>query len=200
MKLLETSVSSQAIYNWAIALPMLCVRTEYVLAWCSIFHSLLIWYATCLLSEKKCFDVDPTQGVEGVWKDIICACMLLHLWFQLIWYATWPCSEKVEFWPFDPTPASAGRELWVQNSCYHVAACVIPFNLICNMTIFWKVKFSPPSHQGRGGVCGQNICYNVAAFVIPFNFICNMTIFWKSSNFDPLTPPTGSGGGWCLRA
>ena len=24
-----------------------------------------------------------------------------------------------------------------QNICYHVAAYLIPFNLICNMTMFW---------------------------------------------------------------
>ena len=29
--------------------------------------------------------------------------MLLHVWFLLIWYATWPYSEEVEFWALDPT-------------------------------------------------------------------------------------------------
>ena len=30
------------------------------------------------------------------------ATMLLYSWFTLIWYATWHCSKKVEFWHFDP--------------------------------------------------------------------------------------------------
>ena len=36
---------------------------------------------------------------------------------------------------FDLTSAS-GEGVYVQKICYHVDACVIPFNLICNMTIF----------------------------------------------------------------
>ena len=69
-----------------------------------------------------------------------------------------------------------------QNICYHVAASVFSFNLICNMTIFWK-RYSLtfwPYLLGQGCVCGQNICYHVAASVLSFNLICNMTIFWKS--------------------
>ena len=61
-------------------------------------------------------------------------------------------------------------------------AFMIPFNLICNITMFWKswiFTFTPPRVRGVG-VCGQDICYDVAAFVIPFNLICNMTMFWKS--------------------
>ena len=38
---------------------------------------------------------DPTPEVEGACKDRICACMLLHLPFPLILYATQPCSEKL---------------------------------------------------------------------------------------------------------
>ena len=48
-----------------------------------------------------------------------------------------------------------------QNICYHVAAFMILFNLICKMTML-----------GWVGVCGQNICFHVAAAVILFNFIC----------------------------
>ena len=28
----------------------------------------------------------------------------VKLWFNLIWYSTWPCSGKVEIWPIDPIP------------------------------------------------------------------------------------------------
>ena len=76
----------------------------------------------------------------------------LHLWLSLIWYATWPWSEKVEFWPTDSIPRVGGVQggLWAASN--HVAAFVI----LCN------------------------ICYQDAAFMIVFNLICNMTMFWKS--------------------
>ena len=122
-----------------------------------------------------------------------------------IWYATWPCSEKVEFWPFDQFPmvvgggggggraVSAGKILL--PCCFNLW-----FPLIWYAT--WpcskKVKFWPSDPVGRGGgVCWQNICYHVAAFVIPFNLIYSMTMFWKSWT---MTSPPRSGGGGCLRA
>ena len=37
----------------------------------------------------------------------------------------------------DPQCWRGGGVCW-QNIPYYVAACVIPFNLICNMTIFWR--------------------------------------------------------------
>ena len=114
----------------------------------------LIWYATWPCSEKvKFWLIDPISRGVGGWgggsAGKIFATMLLHLWFSLIWYATWPCSEKVKFWPYDPISRGWGH--------------------------------------GEGGVGGQNICYHVASFVILFNLICNMTMFWKL-NFDLLTP------------
>ena len=64
--------------------------------------------------------------------------------------------------------------------CLHVAAFVIPFNLIYNMTMFQKVEFRPFDLTSRGGgegVCRQNIRYHVSAFVNKFSLISNMTIF-----------------------
>ena len=82
---------------------------------------------------------DPTLGVEGVCTDRKCGCMLLHSSFPLIGYATWPCSEKkFNFNILTPPSRVGGRGVYGPNICYHVAACVIPFNLICNMTTFWK--------------------------------------------------------------
>ena len=41
---------------------------------------------------------------------------------------------------YDPLALTTGSSGWVgvcrQNICYHVAAFVIPFNLICNMAMF----------------------------------------------------------------
>ena len=94
----------------------------------------LIWYATWLLSEKDIvWPFDPTPWVEGVSVGKIFATMLLSASSALIWYATWLLSEKYIVWPFDPTP-------WVEgvSISYYVVASVVSFNLICNMTIFWK--------------------------------------------------------------
>ena len=67
----------------------------------------------------------------------------------------------------------------------------IPFNLICNMTMFCKkLNFDPtPRVRGQGGGMQANFCYRVAAFVIPFNLICNMTMFWKSWILTPTQEP-----------
>ena len=73
---------------------------------------------------------------------------------------------------------------------------VIPFNLVCNMTIFWKswiLTYGPIPMVLGEGVCGQNIFYNVAVFVILFNLICTVTIFWKKLNLNLLTPSLASG-------
>ena len=89
-----------------------------------------------------------------MFKERIGACMVLYAPCLLIYYATWPCPEKVEFWPIDRYPRVGGGELRT-NSCYHVAAIVIPFNLICNMTMLWKSwSFTYWPHlQGRRCVC-----------------------------------------------
>ena len=134
--------------------------------------------------------------------------MLLHLFFFLIWFATWPCSEKVEFWPNPQGQGGLGvgsgeRRGCRQNIWYHVAAFFFLFNLICNMTMVWKRWNWPfdPNLRGRGvgswvGVWEQNICHHATAFVIPFNLICNMTLFWKSWILTFWPPPPKSTSGW----
>ena len=94
---------------------------------------------------------------------------------------------NLTFWP---CPLGRGC-VCGQNICYHIAASVVSFNLICNMTTFRK-RYSLtfwPHPLGRGCVCGQNICYHVAASVVSFNLICNMTIFWKSLILTSAPPP-----------
>ena len=104
--------------------------------------------------------------------------MVLYAPFPLIWYATWPCSEKVlTFWHHPP---GLGVDV-LANISYHVAAFVIPLSLISNMTIYWNSWILTLWPQGwGGGICRQNVCYHVAAFLILFNLTCNMTMFWKS--------------------
>ena len=115
--------------------------------------------------------------------------MVLCAQFPLIWHATWLLSEKDNSLTFWPHPLGRGC-VCGQNICYHVAASVVSFNLICNMTTFRK-RYSLtfwPHPLGGGCVCGQNICYHVAASVVSFNLICNMTIFWKSLILTSASP------------
>ena len=145
---------------------------------------------TTFRKEKENDLLTPPHGVVGVCNDSIFAFMVLCNQFPLIWYATWLLSEKDIVWPFWPYPLGRGC-VCGQNICYHVAASVVSFNLICNMTTFRK-RYSLtfwPHPLGRGCVCGQNICYHVAASVVSFNLICNMTIFWKSLILTSAQPP-----------
>ena len=96
-----------------------------------------------------------------------------------------------------------------QNICYHVAAFVILFNLICNMTMFWKSRIIPfePSHRVWGG--GERVgrylrvkyLLHIAAFLILFNLICDMNMFWKSRILTYRPYSQGRGGlSWDPRA
>ena len=81
------------------------------------------------------------------------------------------------FWP--PRP---GRGVCGGNICYHVAAFVIPFNLIYNMTMFGKINFDiwPTPRvclwlEGSGGkIFATTFLHSW------FNLICNLTMFLKS--------------------
>ena len=97
---------------------------------------------------------------------------------------------SLTFWPHP----LGGECVCTQNICYHVAASVVSFNLICNMTTFRKIYSLTfrPHPLGQGCVCGQTICYHVAISMVSFNLICNMTIFWKVKFWPrphPLSPP-----------
>ena len=84
----------------------------------------------------------------------------------------------------------------------HVAAPVIPFNLICNMTMFWKIlPLTPPPLSTQGSHTGLRskvrfdmfliyctsvcICNHVAAFAIPFDMQHDNVL--KKFNFNLLT-------------
>ena len=120
--------------------------------------------------KKLNFDLmtPSLEGEGGTSAGKIFATMLqLHSWFSLIWNASWPCSEKVEFWHF----------VWPQPQ---VQVCVYG-----------------GGGGGGGGVCGQNICYHVAESLILLNLICNLTMFWKSwiLTYWPHHQGQGLGGG-----
>ena len=134
----------------------------------------LIWYATWLLSVKDIvWPFDPTPWVKGVSVGKIFATMLLPASSALIWYATWLLSEKMYSLTFWPHPLGRGC-VCGQNICYHVAASVFSFNLICNMTIFWKtliLAWAPPPKSTQGArnqafkLKSRLICFISIAFL-----------------------------------
>ena len=97
---------------------------------------------------------------------------------------------SLTFWPH-----TLGRGcVCGQNICYHVAASVVSFNLICNMTTFRK-RYSLtfwPHPLGRGCVCGQIF----ATMLLPASSALIWYATWPYSekvNFwprpHPLSPP-----------
>ena len=130
-----------------------------------------------------------------------------HSWFYLIWYAIWPCSGKVEFWPLDSRVRGWGwAGLCGQNICYHVAAFVFPFNVICNMIMFqeswiltfWPHPLSPPRGSGTG--LRSKIAFDMFLIIVTLSAceisVKKMTTDWVIAKFTYLTlDPTGWRGG-----
>ena len=192
---------------------------KYLLPYCCISWFTLFWCATWTCSEKSIlipgsgggmrekvefWPFDPKGvgwGVAGKYLQPYCC---------LIWYATWLCSEKDEFWPINPIARVRGGGGGYAAKIFAsiLLHFVIPLILICNMTMFlkswvWSIDPIPRVKGGGEGVCGHNICYHIAVFVIPFNLICNMTMFWKKLYFELFEPSLRIreyGGGWGLQA
>ena len=121
----------------------------------------------------------PRVGGLGLESKIFTT-ELLHLWFSfLIWYATWPCSEKVEFDLLTQSPGGWGRGSAAKIFVTVLLHFVIPFIWYATMTMFWKrLNFDLliPSPGSWEGGCSQNIRDHVDAFLTPINLICNMTM------------------------
>ena len=137
------------------------LQEKYLLPCC--FISWFPWtaYATWPCSVKgSMWPIDRIPRVRGVGRlgglgrgslGKIFATLLLHLWFSLIWYATWPCSDKVEFWPFDPTPQvhSVGESQALDRKslliCFifivPLSACEISVKILTNYWVIAKVNY-----------------------------------------------------------
>ena len=155
-------------------------------------------------SEKsKFWPIGPIPRV-GMSASKIFGTMLLHSWFSLIWYATWPCSDKGEFWPTDPILRVRGLGVCAQNIWCHVAAFVIFFNLICNMSMFLKKCFdllTPSLGWGRGSGSASKI---FATMFVHSWFSLIWYITWLCSEKIELWPTdpihrTGRGLGGSVR-
>ena len=159
----------------------------------------------------KKFNFDLSTTLPGSACKIF-ATMLLHVSFPLIWYTTWPYSEMVEFDLLTPPQGRWGGGLQVKylrggggvcrlNIWEQVAAWVIPFNLIYNMTIFWRrwiLTFWPhPQCRGVGGSAGKifatmllHVSFSLVWYATWPYSVCHNSKFksWLRLNFDLLTP------------
>ena len=110
---------------------------------------------------------DPTPLGRGCVCGQIFATVLLPASSALLWYATWLLSEKYIVWPFDPPPGQGC--VCGQNICYQVAASVDSFNLICNMTIFWKslilASAPPPKSTQRTRTQAFKLKFRLNCFI-----------------------------------
>ena len=87
--------------------------------------------------KKLNFDL-LTQRSSGWAKYLLPCCYISS--FLLIWYATWPCIGKssiLTVWLYGQVGRSSGDKIFATILLYFV----IPFNLIFNMTMFWKKEF-----------------------------------------------------------
>ena len=140
----------------------------------------------------KKLNLDPITRVRWVGdlraKYLLPCCYIS--WFHLIWYDFDLLTSCLEW-------------KWYGNLLGHISAFMIPFSLICIMTIFWKrwILIYRRHLRGQGvGVCRRNICYLIALIMIFLNLICNMTMFWKSRILTYLPHSQGQMGyGVCVQ-
>ena len=92
-----------------------------------------------------------------LWCSVLISLLFVNVMYNLttFWKYIW-------FDLITPPPPPSQGCVCGQNICYHVATCAVSFNLIINMTIFWKSLISasaqpPKSTQGDQGIKG--ICF-----------------------------------------
>ena len=133
----------------------------------------MIMFWKCLILTFR-----PQQQGRGCLRAkylLPCYCIW---WFPLIWYTTWPCSEKVKYWPIDPIPRIRGYA----GKIFAIMLLHLWFSLdMQHDHVLEKFNFdlSTPIAEPRVGVCGQNIFYHAAAFGDSLYLICIMTMFRK---------------------
>ena len=90
-------------------------------------------------------------GGGGMWAKYLLTCCCIRASFKFDMQHK-HVLRKLNFYLLTPSPGSGGvggvggGGSLGQNICYHVAAFVILFNLICSMTVFEKVEFGPFDH------------------------------------------------------
>ena len=80
-----------------------------------------IYFSICTMTHPN-----PKAGAESVCKGKIFASMFLYISFTLIWYVTWPCTEKADFWPC-PNSHSSSRVSYRGLQLKSCLICVLSF-------------------------------------------------------------------------
>ena len=129
--------------------------------------------------KKKNFNLlTPSPGLGRGLRA--CCCIW---WFPLIWYVLWTCSEKGEFlifWPQQRAREGSAGKIFAAMLLH----LMIPFNLICNMTMFWPsciLTFWPhPLSPTRGWATGlgSRITFDM------FHIYCTSVCIRNFSNID----------------
>ena len=129
---------------------------------CMMFCFIAINFMTTFRKRKK-WPVDPTPGVKGVYKGKLFVSMSLYASLPLIWYATWPYSEKG--W-FLTSVRSVDRSLTfkILLDLYHTycsSVCMQISVKILTTEFLWTIKLYdlwPPPKGSRGWVIFWHCC------------------------------------------
>ena len=119
--------------------------------------------------------------VGGICRQNICYQVATFLDSLIIWYATWPCSEIVE---------------WVRGMGGGVCSKISWFPLMWYATwpCFEKVDILPTDRIPRVRSAAKIFATMLLHFMIPINLTCNMTMFWDSGTSQRYGGGGGGGG------
>ena len=84
----------------------ICYHFAALVIYLNLICNMFMFWKSCILTLRPPVLVGGGGGSAGKIFPI----MLLHVWILLIWYATWPYSEEVEFWALDPTTVVHPRD------------------------------------------------------------------------------------------
>ena len=115
-----------------------------------------------------------------------------YLWFHSIWYATWPFSEKVEFWHFDHTRRSGTMRKMFANMLLRAS-----FPLIWYATCPYSHKLKFDLHPGgltqAFDLQSHSICF---IFIVPLSeceISVNLTELLRKLDIWPIQRGQGVG-------
>ena len=131
------------------------------------------------MQHEKSFNFWPDPTGQGC-KERICACMVTTL-HSLLFEMQHDYFQKKNVLTICPHHRGQGC-VYGQNICYHVAACIIPSNLICIITIFRIFDLMTPIPWVEG-VCKDRIfAFIIMVLYAPFLLIWYATWLLSEKN------------------
>ena len=147
------SLINKYTYIWTISISDLstqhqrstgCVNSKcYLACWSSFFHFDLICNMTTFRKGKNSWPFDPTQGSRVCVRSayLLSWCFVLN---SLSFDMQHNDYFQKKIWIDLSTQPPGSRCVCRQTICYHVATCLVSFNLTCNMTTSRKIFASAP--------------------------------------------------------